>query len=123
MTDPWHVDVVPSPNHDGWQLRCTERPEVVVDLTTLDDMGDKIAQAIAKAAGRPDTRRMAVSFNYPLGDISLYQLSREDDGTISCDQVPGLRLSGTSRTQDLVQAIALADGASPDTVGIVFKPI
>jgi hypothetical protein len=66
---------------------------------------------------------MAVSFNYPLGDITLYQLTREDDGTISCDQVPGLRLSGASRTQDLVQAIALADGASPDTVGIVFKPI
>lgn len=65
---------------------------------------------------------MALSFSYPHGDITLYQLTVEADGTISCDQVPGLRLDGVSRTQDLVQAIAIADGLPADAVGIVFEP-
>ena len=123
MSDVWQVEVVPLPAHDGWLLRCTERPEVVVQLSTLDDMGETIAQAIAESIGRSDTSGMGLDFSYPQGDITLYQLTREDDGTISCDQVPGLYLSGASRTQDLVQAIAVADGVPADLVGIVFDPI
>ena len=49
--------------------------------------------------------------------------SGETDGTISCNQISGLRLSGASRTQDLVQAIAIAIGVPADAVGIVFAPI
>lgn len=122
MTEPWHVEVVPLPAHDGWLLRCIERPEVVMQLATLDDMGATIADAIAKAVGRQDTLGMAISFSYPLGDVTLYRLTRETDGTISCDQVPGLRLNGASRTQDLVHAISVADGVPADMVGIVSQP-
>lgn len=122
MSDPWHIEVVPLPARDGWLLRCLERPDVAVQLSTLDDMGGTIAKAIAAAVGRTDTECMALSFSYPQGDITLYQLTRETDGTISCDQVPGLHLSSASRTQDLVQAIAVADGVPADTVGIVFDP-
>ena len=122
MSDPWHVEVVPLPAHDGWLLRCIERPDVAVQLSTLDNMGGTIAKAIAAAVGHTDTRGMAVSFSYPRGDITLYQLTRQADRTIRCDQVPGLRLSGASRTQDLVQAIAVADGVPADIVGIVFDP-
>ncbi len=122
MSDPWHVEVVPLPAHDGWLLRCIEQPDVAIQLSTLDDMGGRIAKAIAAAVGHTDTQGMALSFSYPRGDITLYQLTREADGTIGCDQVPGLRLGSTSRTQDLVQAIAVADGVSADVVGIVFDP-
>ena len=122
MSDPWHVEVVPLPAHDGWLLRCIERPDVAIQLSTLDNMGGRIARAIAAAVGRTDTQEMALSFSYPQGDITLYQLKRGADGTIGCDQVPGLRLGSASRTQDLVQAIAVADGAPADAVGIVFDP-
>ena len=122
MTEPVHVQVSPLPAYDGWLLRCTEYPEVVIHTPTLDGMGSTMAQAVADAAGRPDTTGMHLSFDYPRGDIALYKVTRELDGTISCDQVPGLRLSGDSRTRDLVHAIALATGTSPDTVGIAFEP-
>lgn len=122
MSDPWHVEVVPLRAHEGWLLRCVERPDVAVQQSTLDDMGGTIAVAIAEAVGHTDTQGMALSFSYPRGDITLYQLTVEADGTISCAQVPGLRLGGASRTQDLVQAIAVADGVPVDAVGIVFDP-
>ena len=122
MSDPWHVEVVPLPAHEGWLMRCMELPEVAVQLSTLDNMGGTIAKAIAEAVGHTDTQGMALSFSYPRGDITLYQLTVESDGTISCEQVPGLRLGGASRTQDLVQEIAVADGVPPETVGIVFDP-
>ena len=51
MNDPWHVEVVPLPAHDGWLLRCLERPDVAVRLSTLDDMGGRIARAIAASVG------------------------------------------------------------------------
>lgn len=121
MTEPWHVEVSPLPAHDGWLLNCTERPEVTIRLSTLDDMGGSTAQAIADDLGRPDTRGLSITFSYPRGDITLYQLTKETDGTISVDQIPSLRLSSASRTQDLVQAIAVADGVPADTVGIVFE--
>ena len=56
------------------------------------------------------------------GFQDLYQLTRDADGTIGCDQVPGLRLGSAAWTQDLVQAIAVADGVPVDVVGIVFDP-
>lgn len=121
MTEPWLVEVSPLPAHDGWLLTCPERPDVAIRLSTLDDMGASIARAIADDLGRPDTRGLSITFSYPRGDITLYQLTRETDGTISVGEVPGLRLSGASRTQDLVQAIAVADGVPADTVGIVFE--
>lgn len=121
MTELWHVEVSPLPTHDGWLLSCTERPELAIRLSTLDNMGGRIAEAIAEALGRPDTRDMSIHFSYPQGDITLYHLTREPGGTISVDQVPGLWLSGASRTEDLVQAIAVADGVPTETVGIVFE--
>lgn len=122
MSDLWHVEVVPLSAHDGWLLQCIERPDIAVHLSTLDDMGGRMAEAIAVAVGRTDTQGMALSFSYPRGDINLYQLKREANGTISCAQVPGLLLSSASRTQDLVQAIAIADGLPADIVGITFEP-
>jgi hypothetical protein len=122
MSDPWHVEVVPLSAHDGWLLRCIERPDLAVQLSTLDDMGGRIAKAIAAAVGHTDTQGMVLRFSYPRGDITLYQLTREDDGTIGRDQVPGLRLVSASRTQDLVQAIAIADGVPADVVRIIFDP-
>lgn len=53
MSDPWHVEVVPLAAHDGWLLRCIDRPDVVVELSTLDDMGGTIAKAIAEALAVP----------------------------------------------------------------------
>ena len=38
-------------------------------------------------------------------------MTREADGTISRDQVPGLRLAGESRTRHTMQAIALDTGS------------
>ena len=76
MSDLWHVEVVPLQAHDGWLLRCIERPDVAVQLSTLDDMGGRIAKAIAAAASYTDTQWMALRFSYPRGDITLYQLTR-----------------------------------------------
>lgn len=122
MTESLHVQVSPLAAYDGWLLRCTEYPEVVIHTPTLDDMGRKVAQAVADATGRPDTIGMAISFDYPRGEIDLYQITREPDDTFTCSQVPEWRVSGDSRISDLVQSIALATGTSPDTVGIALEP-
>lgn len=122
MTAPLHVQVSPLPSYDGWLLRCVEYPEVVIHVPTLDDMGGKVVRAVAAAIGRPDTFGMAITFDYPQGDIHLYQITREPDGTFSCGQVPGWRLSSDSRTSDLVQSLAVTNGTSPDTIGITFEP-
>ncbi len=77
MSDPWHVEVVPLSAHDGWLLRCIERPDVAVQLSTLDDMGGRIARAIAAAVGHTDTQGMAVSFSYPRDGMSRANSIRE----------------------------------------------
>ena len=78
--------------------------------------------AIAEAVGHTDTQGMALELQLPPGDITLYQLTVEADGTISVTRCRAYGSSGASRTQDLVQAIAVADGVPVDAVGIVFDP-
>lgn len=93
----------------------------MVHTPTLDDMGRKVAEAIADATGRSDTSGMSLGFYYPRGDIDLHQITREPDNTFTCDQVPGWWVSGDSRISDLVLSIAVTTGASPDTIGITFE--
>ncbi|GAA1437988.1 hypothetical protein GCM10009616_40660 [Microlunatus lacustris] len=122
MSEPVHAQVQPLPSHDGWVLRCTEYPEVILHLKTLDHLGPKALAAIASAANWSDTTGKAVDFEYPRGPLTLYQVTREPDGALSCNQVPGVRLSGQSQTRDIVHSIALATGSPPDSVGITFEP-
>ena len=46
-------------------------------------MGGRIAKAVAAAVGHTNTQGMVHSFRYPRGEVTLYQLTREADGTIS----------------------------------------